>query len=235
LRLGLGENLHNGYIKLWRKSFDSVVFASPELWKLWCLCLLKATHKKIYLDVDGIIKPVELLPGQFLTGRFELHKDYYPKKKKTNKSPKTLWRWIETLEKLENLTINSYNKYSIITILNWGEYQQSDQQMTNRCPTDDQQMTTNKNVKNVKNKTFEAFASFWKLYPKKKNKGQAEKAWNKIKIENGMLETIISAVERAKKTNDWLKNNGQYIPYPASWLNAKGWEDEYEEDNGRWE
>ena len=70
------------------------------------------------------------------------------------------------------------------------------------------------------------FENFWKVYPKKKSKGNAEKAWAKLKPSHDMIEKIIRAVETAKKTKDWKKDNGQYIPYPASWLNAKGWEDE---------
>jgi hypothetical protein len=31
----------------------------------------------------------------------------------------------------------------------------------------------------------------------------------------------------ATRSEDWTKEGGQYIPYPATWLNAKGWEDEY--------
>jgi len=68
------------------------------------------------------------------------------------------------------------------------------------------------------------FDEFWKAYPKKKNKGQAEKAFKRI---NGTsLDTLLSAIESAKKSPEWTKENGQYIPYPATWLNAKGWEDE---------
>jgi len=33
----------------------------------------------------------------------------------------------------------------------------------------------------------------------------------------------------AKKSPEWTKDNGKYIPYPATWLNAKGWEDELDE------
>ncbi len=71
------------------------------------------------------------------------------------------------------------------------------------------------------------FKRFWSVYPKKKSKGQAEKAWSKINPSEQLLETIISKIEQAKTSQDWLKDNGQYIPYPATWLNAKGWEDEY--------
>jgi hypothetical protein len=74
--------------------------------------------------------------------------------------------------------------------------------------------------------TYEAFASFWSVYPKKKNKGQAEKAFAKLNPDDDLLQTILNAVEGASHSADWLKSDGQYIPHPATWLNAKGWEDE---------
>lgn len=70
------------------------------------------------------------------------------------------------------------------------------------------------------------FERFWAAYPKKKSKGQARKAWDKLHVDSTMLATILQAVERAKQSEDWQKDGGQYIPYPATWLNAEGWEDE---------
>lgn len=70
------------------------------------------------------------------------------------------------------------------------------------------------------------FLKFWEAYPRKKAKGDALKTWKKIKPSEHLAETILQAVQRAKTSADWLKDNGQFIPYPASWLNAMGWEDE---------
>jgi len=70
------------------------------------------------------------------------------------------------------------------------------------------------------------FERFWTVYPKKLSKGQAEKAWQKLSPDEQLLERILSAVERAKTRADWRKDAGQFIPHPATWLNAKGWEDE---------
>src|SRR5690606_8083928 len=72
-----------------------------------------------------------------------------------------------------------------------------------------------------------AFARFWSAYPKKKSKGQAEKAFQKISPSEQLLEVMLASIEQAKTSADWRKANGQYIPYPATWLNAKGWEDEH--------
>lgn len=71
-----------------------------------------------------------------------------------------------------------------------------------------------------------AFLKFWQIYPKKKSKGQAEKAFSKINPDEQLLAVMIAAIERAKKSEDWIKEKGKYIPHPATWLNAKGWEDE---------
>lgn len=81
-----------------------------------------------------------------------------------------------------------------------------------------------------KNIQEERFVIFWSAYPRKKSKGNAEKAWKKIGPDKDLFETILTSLEKAKKGADWIKNNGQFIPYPATWLNAKGWEDEYHDD-----
>ncbi len=69
------------------------------------------------------------------------------------------------------------------------------------------------------------FDQFWKAYPKKKNRGDAVKAWAKARKTTSAT-MIILAVEKQRTSPDWTKDNGQYIPYPASWLNAEGWLDE---------
>jgi hypothetical protein len=71
------------------------------------------------------------------------------------------------------------------------------------------------------------FETFWSHYPKKKSKGQAEKTWLKLKPTKKLLKIITDAVDQAKTSEDWLKDNGQFIPHPSTWLNAKGWEDEH--------
>ncbi len=84
-----------------------------------------------------------------------------------------------------------------------------------------------------KSKIQEArFDEFWKAHPKKRSKGRAERAWVKIAPDTELFSAILDGLERAKKSRDWTKDGGEYIPYPATWLNAKGWEDEYDERRG---
>lgn len=70
------------------------------------------------------------------------------------------------------------------------------------------------------------FAEFWKAYPKKKNKGDALKAWAKLKAKRETLVLILGALSWQTKAHDWTKESGQFIPYPASYLNSQSWLDE---------
>ena len=85
---------------------------------------------------------------------------------------------------------------------------------------------SNANHKPITNKTLtSAFASFWLAYPRKKNKAIAEKAFAKLRPDAELLQTILKAVEGARESADWRKSDGQFIPHPATWINARGWED----------
>jgi hypothetical protein len=66
------------------------------------------------------------------------------------------------------------------------------------------------------------FIEFWKCYPKKIAKPNAEKAWMKIAPDVDLSKRIIHAISEQKL----LEREEQFIPYPASWLNARRWEDD---------
>ena len=72
----------------------------------------------------------------------------------------------------------------------------------------------------------ERFNAFWTAYPRKVGKGEAEKAWKKAKINDSLFGKILEAIEKSKKSEQWSKDNGRYIPNPATWLNQKRWDDE---------
>lgn len=70
----------------------------------------------------------------------------------------------------------------------------------------------------------EAWERFWRLYPRKKDKGTAERAWNKA-IRSGIpVQTILDGLEFY--VLDCRTRDAQYVKYPATWLNARGWQDE---------
>ena len=156
------ERIQGGYVKLWRKSFDSAVWTDPDLWRAWTCCLMLANHAPAWVKVGGLAKPVRVEAGQFITGRFEFHRAMYPKKRKSNPAAYTVWRWLLTLEMLENLCIKTSNKFSVITVVNWERYQCTDFQnvqqnepvTSSKCAADVQHACTNKNDKNEKKRIF---------------------------------------------------------------------------------
>lgn len=80
-----------------------------------------------------------------------------------------------------------------------------------------------KDSTNVLSKEKENFDLFWSAYPKRKDKANAEKAFRKVDVP---IETLLKAIEKQKKSADWMKEGGKYIPYPSTWLNGRRWEDE---------
>lgn len=73
------------------------------------------------------------------------------------------------------------------------------------------------------------FAEFWSAYPKKASKQYALKAWKKLQPDAELHEKIMQAVNAQKQSKQWHRDNGQYIPYPATWLNGGQWDNELEE------
>lgn len=66
------------------------------------------------------------------------------------------------------------------------------------------------------------FERFWSAYPKKVGKEAARKAFQKVKAP---VDTLIAAISAQKRSTQWIKDNGRYIPNPATWLNQGRWED----------
>lgn len=72
----------------------------------------------------------------------------------------------------------------------------------------------------------QSFVDFWKAYPRKVARSDAQKAWIKLKVDSTLLATILRAIEEQKLTADWQKDGGKFIPHPTTWLNGRRWEDE---------
>ena len=72
------------------------------------------------------------------------------------------------------------------------------------------------------------FDRLWQVYPRRSGKGAAFRAFQKLKCVNGDVEVIIASVERHKRTAQWAKDGGQFIPHLSTFLNQRRFEDEPE-------
>jgi len=125
--------VNRGWIRLWRKSLDKGWLRSHKLWALWTWALIKASHKDHVQIVGG--QEVHLKPGQFVFGRRMAAEEL-------GMSEREIRTRVAFLIKAGNLTIKATNKFSIISIVNWGTYQpepvsndqQNDQQATSKRP-----------------------------------------------------------------------------------------------------
>lgn len=71
------------------------------------------------------------------------------------------------------------------------------------------------------------FFLFWKEYPNKKNKQTAMARWDRMRVTAELYKKIMEGLKRAQRSREWAEQDGRYIPHPASWLHAGGWENEY--------
>ena len=136
--------MSGGWIKLHRSIMDNPIFNDLQLYRLWSLCLLKATHKECEVLVGK--QTVHLQPGQFITGRTAIRELYNKGLKESDQvhGDKTVYRWLMTLEVTRCVTLCKTSKYTVVTVTNWNQYQQNDQ-------VNDQVRDHKQEVKNIKN------------------------------------------------------------------------------------
>jgi hypothetical protein len=73
------------------------------------------------------------------------------------------------------------------------------------------------------------FAHFWEQYPRKEGKKKAEEVWLRLAPSEELTQRILAAVEAHKKTPQWTKDGGQFIPHPTTFLNQERWNDVVEQ------
>lgn len=72
----------------------------------------------------------------------------------------------------------------------------------------------------------DGFAEFWAAYPCKVKKVEAARSWARLKPSAELQARILAAIEVQKRWEKWTKEQGQFIPQPANWLEGRQWEDE---------
>ncbi|MDC5478011.1 hypothetical protein OHW93_17000 [Acinetobacter baumannii] len=88
----------------------------------------------------------------------------------------------------------------------------------NICSSDDEHT-------HVQNSNEKLFEEFWEAYPKKQQKKTAFEKFKKINFKKYPFEKIMNALEQQKSSSQWLKENGQFIPMPSTWIHQERWND----------
>ncbi len=74
-------------------------------------------------------------------------------------------------------------------------------------------------------RSCDGFDAFWLSYPRKVSKPTALKAWSKLSPDADLQADIIGALEFQSQSEQWRRDDGRFIPHPATWLNGRRWED----------
>lgn len=147
----------SGWIKLHRSMMEWGWYKNDTVKSVYLHILLSANHK------DNEWEGITIHSGQVVTSTLKLSDEL-------NKSRQQIRTALSKLEKTGEITIQSTNRYTLITVVKWADYQDTDsdsnqqnnhqitndqptdnQQITNKQPTNNHQITTNKNDKNEKN------------------------------------------------------------------------------------
>jgi hypothetical protein len=83
------------------------------------------------------------------------------------------------------------------------------------------------------NITTDRFEVFWTAYPKKIGKDKCRRWFASHKITDTLLDNMLNALDTQKRSSQWSKDDGQFIPHPYTWLNQGRWQDEVEQS--RWD
>lgn len=142
---------NQGFITMHRKLLDNPIITDEGLLSLFVVLLLMAGYEEKRVIWNG--QEITLKRGQFITGRFSLAEKLHVK-------PTTVYYRLNTLKKLGIIDIKSNNKFSVITIVKYSQYQdkveRANNKTDNKLTTNRQQTDTTNNINNKNNITAEA-------------------------------------------------------------------------------
>jgi hypothetical protein len=220
--------MDKGWIKSWRKLIESAIFNNEdaEYLKLWVYLLHRASHEERETIIGG--EKVRLRTGSLITSRGKISEDCKIEQSKVE-------RILDYLKREQQIEQQNLHKCRLLSITNWKEYQNNEQQNEQQVNTNKNNSISTKEILNTKTSSSlilsssskgngkDRFDELWEIYPWKDGKGRARKAFHKLKPDEELFKKILGAVEEQKTSDKWTKDNGQYIPLLSSWLNDEGW------------
>lgn len=208
------ENFNQGYIKIWRKLKNNPIINNHNALILFIHILLRATYKPTIINLKNG-KQIILNKGQLIFSR-----------KKwsiiTGISENQIRSTIKFLKKYEIITTYLQSNQTIISVINWDNYQGVENEF---CKQDhhftQKKSTTVKekeliNIKNINNCKKYAYSDCFNLYPIKTREEESKKLWDYLyqnkKITNE--EEVYNSIQ-----NYLIKSNNSNLPDFYTWLN----------------
>lgn len=199
----------SNWVKLSRKLLTSAIAAKPEYLAVWIHLLLSASYKEGEILVGRQV--VRLLPGQLVFGRHKFSE-------KTGVSESIVRSALKVLENLQQITIKSESKFSIITVTKWSFYQEespaNNQQLTSKRPAVDH----NKEIQELQEEDQKLLAPAHADAEPLKKARQKKSAEGLIGIDQMVLEGCDSDHAR-----DWLlvRKKKRSDLTPTAWAGMK--------------
>lgn len=185
-----------GYIRLWRKTLDSMVHSDAVVLAVWVSLLLRANWKTSWF------RGVKLDPGQVVVSQETLAKELGLGRQKVRRA-------LGVLEKSGNINQRTNQRVSVVTICNWSRYQaeqddvnQSDNHLTtndqppaNHSPTRSKEEEESKELQEARLRSKNRFSRFWESYPRRDGKraGKAKAEAKFVKFSEADQEAAILA------------------------------------------
>lgn len=217
----------SGWIKLHRKIAEWEWYSDTKVRLLFFHLLLTVNHKPSrYCGKD-------VPAGAVVTGRHALAEA-------VGISPSSVVRCLNKLKSTQEVDIKTTNKFSIISIVNWEQYQSFEQQTDNNRTTTEQQPDTSKECKKERNiytsgsdsqnTADEKFEEFWSTYPRRKGNpkkpaGQKFAAAVKRGVDPDQIIAGAEAYARSVSGKD-----PQFTAMATTWLNQERWSDCLDEE-----
>lgn len=198
----------------------------------------------VFADDGAMVAGVHLKRGQFLRSYRNLQNDLAYREKRGYKqySLNTIKQKIDQLVKEGRIKIEVTDYGTLFTVVNYEEYQGfgryekplSERQKNGKRTQSERQVNNNKNDKNVKKDNIpsnlalkDRFELLWKVYPNKKGKDKAFKAYCKAIKEGETDDIIIKGINSYTKEIQIKQTEKRFIAHGSTWFSQKRWQDEY--------
>ena len=205
------ENKKLGYVLYYRSKLEWQWYKFPTTAHLFDYCIHRANYK------DNYYGNVLVKKGSFLTSLNNLHNE-------TGLTVQEVRTSLKRLASTNDLTYETTNKGTVITVVNYSVYQSQSENvtstLTNQQQTNNKRITNQQQLINKENKVNKVnnvvvsddtpttttifdddFVRFWKAYQKKGSKKDTYEVWKEHEFDEEEIDLVIFAAKEYSKEN----------------------------------